>query len=149
MYVIIHTYGYTLWQCRHLCMITHISYYRMCSLTIECVLLLHSGSAALHLLRYRHLCMITHLSYYRMCSLTIECVLLLHSGSAALHLLRYRHLCRCSLSFCRMCSLTIECVLLLHSGSAALHLVSPSLQVFALFLYHRWRECACARERVF
>ena len=36
------------------------SYYRMCSLTIECVLFLWNV-----------------LSYYRMCSLTIECVLLL------------------------------------------------------------------------
>ena len=37
------------------------SYYRMCSLTIECVLLLSNV-----------------FSYYRMCSLTIECVLLLY-----------------------------------------------------------------------
>ena len=47
---------------RHVMALPQVSYYRMCSLTTECVLLLQNV-----------------FSYYRMCSLTTECVLSLQS----------------------------------------------------------------------
>ena len=49
------------------------SYYRMCSLIIECVLLLSN------VFSYHRMCSLTMSSapsYYRMCSLIIECVLI-------------------------------------------------------------------------
>ena len=58
-------------------------YYRMCSLSVECVLFLQNV-----------------FSFYRMCSLSIECV---SSGICVLFLQNV-------FSFYRMCSLSIECV---------------------------------------
>ena len=52
------------------------SLYRMCSLTIECVLLL-CALLGLPWVRRRCVSLQNVFSYYRMCSLTIECVLLL------------------------------------------------------------------------
>jgi hypothetical protein len=104
------------------------SYYRMCSLTTECVLLLQN------VLSYYRMCSLTKgyglrrphrtqnvLSYYRMCSLTTECVLLLQN------VFSYYRMCflttaqdtglvHCGVfSYYRMCSLTTECVLLLQN----------------------------------
>ena len=64
-------------------------YYRMCSLTIECVLLksCHTN-AALTQVRLTKDYYSDYYDYYRMCSLTIECVLLktmLSITSAVIH----------------------------------------------------------------
>ena len=69
-------------------------YYRMCSLTIACVLLLKNVFS--YRTTRRRMRRKTCYAYYRMCSLTVECVLLLQNV----------------FSYYRMCSLTIECVLL-------------------------------------
>jgi hypothetical protein len=85
------------------------SYYRMCSLTIECVLLLSNV-----------------FSYYRMCSLTVECVLLLSNV----------------FSYYRMCSLTTKCVLLLSNVFSYYRMCSLSIE-FVLLLWMRCRDFGC------
>ena len=54
-----------------------IPYYRMCSLTVECVLLLWNVFSY-----YRNEQQFASIPYYRMCSLTVECVLLLQERAA-------------------------------------------------------------------
>ena len=78
------------------------SYYRMCSLTIECAKEpYHMAKETLYIDFY---------IYNRMWSLTIECALLLSNV----------------LSYYRMCSVTIECVLLLSNVFSSPPLSSTS-----------------------
>ena len=113
----------------------------MCSLTIECVLLLQI------VFSYCRLCSLTTecvlllenvFSYYRMCSLTTECVLVrtdrcpIQVSAATFEQKGETYIAKEPVflqnvfSSYRMCSLTIECVLLLENG----HLLAKGRDIY-------------------